>query len=87
MPRMVDPTRSIGLPAALEDSIRGIDGAEDDVTPLQERFLHEAARFDTARSVVIAFRCRSCAMTEQTGRNANVTRVVDRKARDGAIPK
>ena len=40
--------------------------------------LHEVARFDTARLVVIAFCSRSSAMTEQTGGNANVGRVVNR---------
>ena len=73
--------------AASRDRLHGIVDAEDVVTPRQKGFLHKAARFDTARLIVIAFRCRSCAMTEQAGRNANVARVVDRKARDGAIPK
>jgi hypothetical protein len=59
----------------------------DVVSPRQKEFLHEAARFDTACLVVIAFRCRSGAMPEQAGRNANVGRVVDRNARYGAIPK
>src|SRR5882757_7687650 len=40
--------------------------------------LHEAARFDTPRLVVIAFCSRSSAMTEQAGGNANVGRVVNR---------
>jgi hypothetical protein len=40
--------------------------------------LHEAARFDTARLVVIAFCRRSGAMTKQAGRGANVSRVVSR---------
>ena len=37
---------------AAPDRIRGIDGAEDAVSPRQKDFLHEAARFDTARLVV-----------------------------------
>src|SRR5580704_910349 len=49
--------------------------------------LHEAARFDAARLVVIALCCRSVAMTEQTGGNANVGRIVDRDARRSAISK
>src|SRR5271166_6224684 len=52
--------------AASRDCISGIDGAEDVVTPQQEGFLHEAARFDTARLIIIAFCCRSSAMTQQT---------------------
>ena len=40
--------------------------------------LHEAARFDAARLVVIAFCSRSGEMIEQTGGNANVGRVVNR---------
>ena len=50
---------------------RGIVGTEDAVPPRQKGFLHEPARFDTARLVVIAFCCRSCAMTEQVGRVVN----------------
>ena len=49
--------------------------------------LHEAARFDTVRLVIIAFGRRAGAMTEQTGGNANVGRVVDRDARRSAISK
>ena len=49
--------------------------------------LHDAARLDTARLVVIAFCSRSGAMTEQAGGNANVGRVFDRDARRSAISK
>ena len=73
--------------ATSRDRLHGIVDAEDVVTPRQKGFLHKAARFDTARLVVIAFCCRSGAMTEQTGRNADVGRVVNRNARDSAIPK
>jgi hypothetical protein len=45
--------------------------------------LHDAARLDAARLVVIAFRSRSGAMTEQAGGNADVGRIVDRGDWDG----
>src|SRR5437868_2822474 len=41
-------------------------------TRCQKIVLHKAACFDTACLVVIALCCRSVAMTEQTGGNANV---------------
>ena len=65
----------------------GIAGAEHAITSRQKEFLHETARFDTARLVVIAFCCRSGAMTEQTGRDPDMRRVVDRDAGRDAIPK
>ena len=49
--------------------------------------LHEAARFDAARLVVIAFGGRRAAMTEQACGDANMCRVVDRNAGGSAIPK
>jgi hypothetical protein len=64
--------------AASQESISGVGGVENVVRRRQKGFLHEGARFDTARLIVMAFGCRSGATTEQTGRDANVSRVVDR---------
>jgi hypothetical protein len=73
--------------AASRDHLRGIVGAKDVVSPRQKAFLHEAARFDTSRLVVIAFRCRSCAMTKQAGRNANVGRgpIIRKRSVNGSL--
>jgi hypothetical protein len=65
----------------------GIDDASIVMPERQKMVLHEAARFDPARLVVIAFDRRSGAMTEQTGGNTNVGRVVDRDACGSAISK
>jgi hypothetical protein len=61
--------------------------AEYAIPPCQKGFLHEAARFDTARLVVITFSRRSAAMTKQSRGDANMCRVVDRDARRGGIPE
>ena len=78
--RLLDPVPPVfSLPVAISRHLLfRIDGAST-VTPERQKIvLHEAARFETARLVVIALCCRSVAMTEQTGGNANVGRVVNR---------
>lgn len=72
--------------APSRDRIRGL-GAEEVVTPRQQGFLHEPARFDTARLVIVAFRRRSGAMTEHAGGDPDMRWVVDRDAGGCAIPK
>jgi hypothetical protein len=65
--------------AASRDRIRGIVGTENVATPpRQKELLHEAARFDTARLVVTAFRRRSSAMTKQAGSDPNVRQVINK---------
>src|SRR5215831_9001582 len=49
--------------------------------------LHQAAGFDAARLVVVAFGRRSSAMTEQAGSDADMCRILDRNASGGAITK
>jgi hypothetical protein len=83
---LVSPVFSLPV-AILRHLLFRIDGASTVMPERQKIVLHEAARFDAARLVVISFCSRSSAMTEQTGGNANVRRVVDCDAGGGAIPK